>query len=181
MGMFCIFLVGLCFFQMFTMMPVYYKNEVHLNEATIGFVLALNGLIIAFIEMILVYKLERRGDPGVYMIAGAFMIGLSFVLLNLGYSMLLVLISMIVVTFGEMLLFPFMNNFWVNRSTERNRGQYAALYTMSYSLAIVLAPTIASQLATRFGFNILWLFNFFLCSFAAAGFLLLKRRMKHHE
>jgi MFS family permease len=85
--------------------------------------------------------------------------------------------QMIVVTFGEMLLFPFMNNFWVRRSNETNRGQYAAVYTMSFSAAIVLAPTFASQVATWLGFPVLWVINFILCSFATIGFFLLKKRM----
>jgi MFS family permease len=80
-----------------------------------------------------------------------------------------------------MLLFPFMNNFWVKRSSEQTRGQYAAVYTMSFSAAIVLAPTLASQLASRAGFPVLWMVDFFICTFAALGFYLLKKRMFTHE
>jgi MFS family permease len=176
-GMFCIFLVGLCFFQMFNMLTVYYKQQLHLRENVIGAVLALNGLIIAFIEMILVYKLEKKGRGVVYMMLGAFLIGFSFLMLNIAPTFLFVLLQMIIVTLGEMLLFPFMNNFWVNRSNESNRGQYAAVYTMSFSAAIVLAPTFASQIATWFGFSTLWVVNFILCSFAALGYFLLKKRI----
>ncbi|MGZ3917337.1 MAG: MFS transporter, partial [Flavisolibacter sp.] len=53
-GMLCIYLVGVCFFQMFSILPVYFKEQVHLNEATIGWILAMNGLIIALVEMVLV-------------------------------------------------------------------------------------------------------------------------------
>src|SRR5215213_5570905 len=55
LGMFYIFLIGVCFFQMFNMVTVYFKQELHLPENVIGAVLALNGLIIAFVEMVLVY------------------------------------------------------------------------------------------------------------------------------
>jgi predicted MFS family arabinose efflux permease len=177
LGMLYIFLVGVCFFQMFSIIPVYYKEQLHLNEATIGWILAMNGLIIAAIEMVLVYKLENRRNAVLYMMLGAFLIGFAFLILNISSVIHIALISMIVITFGEMLLFPFMNNFWVNRSTENTRGQYAALYTMSFSLAIVLAPTIASQIAARAGFATLWIVDFILCIFAAGGFYLLKKRM----
>jgi len=70
-----------------------------------------------------------------------------------------------------------MNNFWVRRTNEFNRGQYAAVYTMSFSAAIVLAPTFASQVATWLGFPVLWTINFFVCTFAALGYFLLKKRM----
>jgi predicted MFS family arabinose efflux permease len=88
---------------------------------------------------------------------------------------------MIIVTFGEMLLFPFMNNFWVNRSNASNRGEYAAVYTMSFSAAIVLAPTLASQVAARAGFSTLWWVDGILCTFAAIGYYLLKKSIQKHE
>jgi predicted MFS family arabinose efflux permease len=177
MGMFCVFMVGLCFFQLFSIIPVYYKEQLGLNESTIGVVLALNGLIIALVEMVLVYKLENRRNAIIYMMAGAFLIGASFLLLNISHWFGVVLASMLTVTAGEMLLFPFMNNFWVQRSNQRNRGQYAAVYTMSFSSAMVLAPTLASQVAARLGFPVLWVIDFFLCSLAALGYFLLKKRM----
>ena len=177
LGMFYIFLVGICFFQMFSIMTVYFKQHLHLRENVIGAVLAMNGLVIAFVEMILVYKLENRHAALTYMTIGSFLIGLSFVILDISPAFVFVLLQMIVITFGEMLLFPFMNNFWVRRSNESNRGQYAAVYTMSFSAALVLAPTYASQIATLFGFPILWIINFIVCSFATIGFFLLKKRV----
>lgn len=179
-GMFYIFLVGLCFFQLFSILPVYYKERLQLNEATIGWLLALNGLIIAAIEMVLVYKLEKQRNGVVYMMTGAFLIGLSFLLLNTGALLSVALTSVVVVTFGEMLLFPFVNNFWVNRSSEFNRGQYAALYTMSFSGSMVLAPTLAAQVAVHAGYGTLWLIDFFLCIFAALGFYFLKKTLSAH-
>lgn len=179
LGMFYIFLIGVCFFQMFNIVTVYFKQQLHLKENVIGAVLALNGLIIAFVEMVLVYKLENRKDAVVYMTIGTFLIGLSFLAFNISPAFVFVLVQMIIVTLGEMLLFPFMNNFWVKRSNETNRGQYAAVYTMSFSAAIVLAPTFASQVATWLGFGALWVINFIICSVAAFGFFLLKKRMSH--
>ena len=73
-----------------------------------------------------------------------------------------------------------MNNFWVNRSDERNRGQYAAVYTMSFSAAIVLAPTFATQIAEKAGFPVLWLVDCMVCLLGAAGFYILNKRMLAH-
>jgi len=176
-GMFCIFLVGICFFQMASILPVYYREQLHLDKRTIGLLLALNGLIIALVEMVLVYRLEHKLNGLLYMMIGSFLIGVSFLLLEAGPVLSVAVLSMVVITLGEMLLFPFMNNFWVRRSTEHNRGQYAALYTMSFSAAIVLAPTYAAQVATWAGFGALWIANFLICGFAALCFLFLKKRM----
>jgi predicted MFS family arabinose efflux permease len=176
-GMVCIFLVGVCFFQLSSIVPVYFKEQLHLSKASIGLLLAMNGLIIAVAEMVLVYKLENRRHIASYLTMGAFLVGLAFLILDVSPVLGVAIITIIVITIGEMLIFPFMNNFWVKRSSETNRGQYAALYTMSFSAAIVLAPTYSSQVVTRFGFPVLWMVNFVVCGCASLGFLLLKKRM----
>jgi predicted MFS family arabinose efflux permease len=176
-GMFFLFLVALAFFQFFSVIPVYYKTGMGLTEATIGWILAMNGLLIAAFEMVLVYKLENRGHTLLYIMTGALLIAVGFLTLDFGATATIAVLSMVLVTFGEMFLFPFLNNFWVKRSTESNRGQYAAVYSMSFAAATVLAPTLATQVAARMGFPALWLVDFFLCTFAAVGFYFLKKSL----
>ncbi|MEO7767567.1 MAG: MFS transporter, partial [Ferruginibacter sp.] len=48
---------AICFFQMFTTVPVFYKTVLHLSESFIGINMAFNGLLIALFEMIIVFKL----------------------------------------------------------------------------------------------------------------------------
>lgn len=176
-GMFFLFLIALAFFQMFSVIPAYYKNEMHLNEATIGWILAMNGLLIAAIEMVLVYKLEGRKNSLTYIMTGAALIAVSFLFLEAGKAVTVAVVSMIFITFGEMFLFPFMNNFWVKRSGETNRGQYASVYMMAWAGASVLAPTLATQVAARAGFSTLWVVDFLFCAVAAIGFYFLKRSL----
>jgi MFS family permease len=38
--MFCVFLVAFCFLQLFSLVPVYYKEQVHMNESMIGLVIS---------------------------------------------------------------------------------------------------------------------------------------------
>lgn len=179
-AMFLILLISICFFQLFSLVPVFYKEKIGLQESTIGIVLSLNGILIALVEMILVYKLEHKRKGVAYMALGAFLIALSFLILNIYPSLAIVLLSTIVVTFGEMFLFPFINTFWVARSTPYNRGQYAALYGIAFSISQVLAPTLAAQVATVLGFNTLWSINFFICTLAALGFIFLQKQITIH-
>jgi predicted MFS family arabinose efflux permease len=172
--MFCVFLVAICFLQLFSIVPVYFKEQIHMNESAIGMVLALNGVIIVFSEMILVYKLEGKRSTTFYTSIGAIFIGLAFLIFNIAENVIVVLFSMVVITFGEMMLFPFVNTFWTSRSKEHNRGQYAALYTIAFSLAHVLAPTIGSQVVKHFGFSVLWYLVFVICLIASFGFYKLK-------
>jgi predicted MFS family arabinose efflux permease len=175
-GLFCVLIIAICFFQLFSMVPVYYKNIVHLPESVIGLVLALNGLIISLIEMVLVYKIENKKRDTYYMATGAVLIGSSFLLLTIAPSLFIVLAAIVLITFGEMFLFPFTNTFWVSRSQPHNRGQYAALYTMTFALAQVLAPTVAAQIALHWSFATLFRVDFLLCALAASGFYFLRKQ-----
>ncbi|MEK7225014.1 MAG: MFS transporter, partial [Bacteroidota bacterium] len=150
-------LFAACFFQLFTNLPVYFKKNLHFSEPFIGFLMAANGIIIALIEMVLIYKLDGRRKNVVYISTGVFIVGLSFLLLNIPGAAVAVACSMIVlVTFGEILSMPFMNSYWIARTQPGNRGQYAALYTMAWSAAQTLGPMGGAQLAEHSGFNVLW-------------------------
>jgi predicted MFS family arabinose efflux permease len=173
--MFLVFLVAICFLQMFSILPLYYKEVIHMKESTIGMVIGMNGLIIAAIEMVLIYTLEGKRNMYHYMSFGAFLIGLAYLLFNIGGGLLpMVFISMIVITFGEMFLFPFINTFWVSRSKEHNRGQYAGLYTIAFASANVVAPTLGSQVVNLYGFDVWWYVVFAICFVAAICFYLLR-------
>jgi len=177
--MFFVFLSALCFLQVFSMLPPFYTEQFHFSKSLAGIILALNGLIISIFEMVLVYKLEGRGSSIKYISLGAFFIGLSYVILDLPLAVLPVaLFSMLVITIGEMLMFPFVNTFWISRSNQHNRGQYASVYSMSFATAHVLAPTFGSQVIHYAGYKTLWFVVFILCGVAALGFSTFK---KHHS
>jgi len=78
------------------------------------------------------------------------------------------------ITLGEMLSMPFMNTYWISRSGEASRGQYAGLYTVSWATAQVLGPGTGGQLADAFGFTILWWIISGICALSALGFWLLQ-------
>lgn len=169
-------LFACCFFQLFNNLPVYFKKELQFSEPFIGILMAANGIIIALVEMILIYKLEGKRKSTLYISIGVFLVGLSFLMLNIPGAAIPIAISMIVlVTFGEILSMPFMNSYWIARTQPSNRGQYAALYTMAWSAAQTLGPMGGAQLAEYSGFRVLWWTVGGLSIIAAIAFLRLHR------
>ena len=134
-------------------------------------VMALNGVIIAIFEMALVFKLEQRRNIIYYISAGTLLTGLAFVIFNIVPGNEYVAIaSTIIVTLGEMLAMPFMNTYWVNRTNDDNRGQYAGLYTVAWSTAQVLGPFTGSQIVEAASFYTLWWVVGGIAVIAAFGF-----------
>lgn len=169
-------LFACCFFQLFNNLPVYFSKELNFSKPFIGLLMSANGIIIALVEMVLIYKLEGKRNNMIYISMGVFLVGLSFLLLNMPGASVAVAISMIVlVTFGEILSMPFMNSYWITRTQPSNRGQYAALYTMAWSAAQTLGPMGGAQIAEHAGFNILWWTVGGLCIIASFSFWKLYR------
>ncbi len=148
---------GICFFQIFTTFPIFLKTNLQLQEAQIGWVMAMNGLLIAAFEMVLVYSLEHQNKLKLISI-GTFVTGLSFLIFNLfqfdGFSM--AMLSSVIITIGEILAMPFMLSFTMKRSRPSTIGQYASLYTMAYSIAHIAGSYSGSAIADHFGFDVLW-------------------------
>lgn len=169
-------LFATCFFQLFTNLPAYYRNELHFSERFIGLIGAINGLMIAFVEMVLIFKLEGKRANTYFITRGVLLCALAyFIPAWTGGSHLLAIAMVVLVTLGEILSMPFMNSFWISRSSAHNRGQYAGLYTMAWATAQTIGPVFGALLADAFGFKILWWVVGLLLLVAAAGFLRLHR------
>jgi predicted MFS family arabinose efflux permease len=148
-----------CFFQVFTNLPVYFEKELHFTKSFIGMLMAVNGIIIALVEMALVYRLENRGKTALLISGGVGLVGIGFLMLNIpsiGYPAILAFMMIVVITFGEIFAMPFMNSYWIGRTETSNRGQYAGLYTMAWSAAQSLGPLLGAQVAQYAGFKVLW-------------------------
>lgn len=170
-------LFAFCFFQMFTILPVYLKTKLGVAEEEYGMLMAMNGLIIAIMEMVLVYKIERTKHSMHIIKYGVWLVGISFGIYNIiNGNFLVAFFSILIITIGEMLSMPFMNTYWLNRSNDYNRGQYAALYTMAWGTAQIASPSIGGWVAQTYSFSMLWWMVFIITIFAGFGYSWLVKR-----
>jgi len=148
-----------CFFLMFRVVPVFFKEEWHINEATIGLILGVNGLVIALLEMIMISKLENKRSPVFYIVTGVIIVASSFAVLMVPKFLPVIvgLFSVVCFTLGEMFSIPFINTFVIKRSNEFNRGQYAAGYMMCWSVAQIVAPLAGFYIAENYSYNALFI------------------------
>jgi predicted MFS family arabinose efflux permease len=175
-------LYAYCFFQLFSTMPVFYKKELHLSESYIGIVMAANGILIALFEMVIVHNLEGKRNNLHYITRGTMLLAMSYLVFNiLPGAELLAISSMLICTMGEILSMPFMNSYWISRSSNSNRGQYAGLYTVAWSTAQVLGPATGSQIAEHAGFTTLWWVIGGICILTALGFKWLQVKTQNQE
>lgn len=170
------------FFTMFRIAPLFFKEKWHFDEFVIGLILALNGIVIAAFEMIMISSIEKKRSGIFYIIVGVVLIACSYVLLVLPFDIHLTLatIAILFFTFGEMFAMPFINSLVISRSNELNRGLYAAGFTLSWALAQVIGPSVGFLIAERFGYNSLWAGISVILFLCAYGYFQLSR-IKNQE
>jgi predicted MFS family arabinose efflux permease len=152
------FIFAFCFFQMFTTIPVFFREKFNLSVFFIGVLMALNGVIISVFEMITVFSLEGKRPSLHFISSGMLLVAVSFLLLNMPpvNATFIGVMVMIFITFGEIFSMPFMNAWWIGRAQQNNRGQYAALYTVAWASAQAVGPFAGSLIAEYYSFKILW-------------------------
>lgn len=171
-------LFAMGFFQLFTTVPNYMRDELRLNEPFIGAIMAVNGLLIVLIEMVLIYHLEKKNRNMDFIILGLLICALAFPIMLLpGPAELMALGMILMITIGEVITMPFMNTYWTLRSNESNRGQYAGLYTMAWGISQVVGPYVSARIVELSDFRTLYLIITLLFIACALGFQFLKREV----
>jgi predicted MFS family arabinose efflux permease len=161
-GQFWIFVVAMVIFsfvflQLLSTLPIYYDQYHCLSELQIGWLFAGNGILIFLLEMPLVKYFESSRFPAlILVIGGVFLVGLGYVILNLTAWQGILMISMVLLTVGEMLAFPFSNAYAMERSKRGNAGEYMAFYSIAFSLGHVFGHNTGMQLVNKIGFEKTW-------------------------
>lgn len=173
----CWFLNAMVFIQLFYTFPVFCKEELLMSEANFGGLMSFNGILIGVIEMPLIYILAKKRDQMGYIIWGVVLIGMSLVIFNImGFNIYAAVVSMIIFSIGEIINFPLSSSLALGRSNPNNRGQYMGLYSMAFSVGLIIAPLIGFKIAEDFGYAVLWNFMGGLSALATIGLLYLRRQ-----
>lgn len=152
-----VFLMGFIFLQLFTTMPLFYKEIHSLTEVQIGLIMSLNGFLIFLLEMPLIHYIEQKLLNKMRIITWSLVLfSLSFLILNTSLWIGVLIIGMLFITVGEMLAFPFTNNFAMNRAPSGKEGRYLALYSMAFSFAHIFSAKTGMEIIDRFGYAANW-------------------------
>lgn len=175
-------LYGICFFQIVATIPQFLSAHCNYSEATIGWILALNGFLVVLIEMPLITALQKEKNTFRFIIAGTLCIPAAFAMLLTGHCIIIwPVLYILIITLSEILAMPFMMNHSLSQPLKERQGQYSALYSIAFGISLMAAPAVGLGIAGRFGFDAAFYFFSALSVFVAAGFAWLARYMKQVE
>jgi predicted MFS family arabinose efflux permease len=168
-----VFLVGIVFFQVEGPLPLFLVQDLALSPAFYGGLFTLNTVMIVFMEVplnsVTAHWPHRRA-----LTIGAFLFAVGSGAFGFAAGPVLVVISMMVWTFGEMLLFPQASAYVAEIAPPARRGQYMGAYSLAFSLAFAVAPWAGTSSYARFGARSLWVGVFAVGVVSAAMMLLVR-------
>jgi MFS family permease len=151
--------VELVFFQPMAAMPLFLVRDLHFTEAGYGMLSAVNTLIIIFVEVALNLAMSKWSHR--YALAlGAFLVGSGFGALVFVDAVFGAVATVVIWTFGEMILLPASAAYVSDISPPSQSGAYMGVYTMGFSLAFAIGPWLGTQIMETFGSSAVWLGTF---------------------
>ena len=172
-----LFFMGFVFSQIFSTWPLFLDQQNGFSEDYVGFLLAINAIFVAIVEMPIIHRLENK-DPVRVMAVGALFFFVGFSILPLDESFLFAAFSVIIWSIGEILIFPIATGFVANRTKTSNLGKYMGLYNFNFSLSIALGPLAGSWVYTELWPDMLWFLIGILGFFVLGGFKILDLSLK---
>lgn len=164
---FVLFLVGalasaIVFFQHEAALPLYLTRDLALSSTTFGLMFTLNTLLIVLVEVPINLAMARWPHRRALAL-GALLNALGFgaaVLVTPGwgeaaaYGMAL---TVVVWTFGEMILLPGMTAYVTDLAPPGRSGEYLGLYSMAWGIAFATGPAAGTWLYDHAGGRSVWL------------------------
>jgi len=129
--------------QEFTLLPSYLKDNFGILENRTGFIMAVNATLIISLQFF-VAKFIQKFNPMWLMATGAifYIIGISSN--ALGSNMWHFIISIVILTIGELIIAPTSTTFTANYAPVAQRGRYMSFFGLANGVGFGLGPVIGA-------------------------------------
>ncbi|MFF9280100.1 MDR family MFS transporter [Streptomyces griseosporeus] len=173
------FLVALIFQQGFVGLPVA-MGEAGFTPADYGLAVALNGVLIVALQIPVTRFIQHR-DPKRLLVISSLLAGYGFGLTAFAGSVGVFALTVCVWTLAEIVNAPTQTGLVVRLSPAQGRGRYQGMYTMSWSVAALVAPLMSGFVIDRYGADWLWGLCALVGTAAGLGYGALMRRLPGEE
>lgn len=169
------FLVALIFQQGSVGLPVA-MGEAGFTPAEYGMAIAVNGVLIVVLQIPVTRFIEHR-DPRRLLVLSSLLAGYGFGLTAFAGSVGAFALTVCVWTLAEIVNAPTQTGLVVRLSPLHGRGRYQGMYTMSWSVAALVAPLLSGFVIDRVGAEWLWGLCAVVGTVAGLGYGALMRRL----
>ena len=165
---------------MFVLLPVYIKEQFGIPESGFGIMMSTNAFMVVTLQY-LTTRFSRRFRPPPVLAVGAIFYALGAGSVGWGRAFPAFMISMAVLTVGEMLIFPTATALTANLAPPDMRARYMGVYNLTWAVGIGIAPVIGGLLNDQIAPVAMWYGALTLGLAGALGFVWLERSGRRRE
>jgi MFS family permease len=167
--------VQIVFFQHIGALPLFIVEQLEFSKSTFGFLMAINTVMIILIEVPLNDAMRMWPDWKSLML-GAILTGIGFGITIFAYNSYILIFSIVLWTFGEMIFFPSAGNYVAENSPDNMHGEYMGYFQMTFSFSFMIGPLLGTVILEEFGATVVWTGTFLLGMLTAILMLNLKNK-----
>ena len=147
--------VVIVFFQHEGPMPIYLVRDLKLPESFYGSLFTINTLMIVALEVRLNLATAHWPHRRTLML-GSLLYAIGFGAMVVAHSPAMIVATVVVWTFGEMILFPAMSDYVASIAPHAQRGAYMGIYALNFSVAFSFGPWLGTWMLDAWGGLVLW-------------------------
>lgn len=167
-------LAGIAYIMFMVLLPVYAKENFGVVESQYGFIMATNaGMVVLF--QYAVTNLTMRHSRWLVLGAGALFYAAGVGSVALGHGFPAFLLSMVILTIGEMIMMPTATALTADLAPLEMRGRYMSLYSLTFGIGIGIGPVLGGMLNDHISPQSIWIGGMSLALASSLGFTLLAR------
>jgi MFS family permease len=162
-----VFFLNVACFQGESTMPLYLVRDLGLAPSTYGLLFTVNTVLIVLLELPLTHAIGAW-DLRRTLALGALLYATGFGALGLVSGVGGVFATVIVWTFGEMVFSPTASAYVAGIAPDGRRGAYMGVFTATFSLSFIVAPSLGMASLEHFGGRLHWAAVFAVGALATA-------------
>jgi len=167
--------------QMSSTYSVYAQGTVGMSETQIGYLYAINGAMVALLQIPVARFLSARRLFSVLTI-GSLVYVMGYLLAGFAGGFILLAVCMIIVTLGELIASPTLTNLVANLSPEKERGRYMGVFSLFTATGWSLGPAVGGILLDNIiEPMLLWGTLSTIGLVSAVGYALLGRKVRRRD
>jgi MFS family permease len=169
-------IVLLVYQQQYSSFPVYLRETHNINTDLYGLMISISGLQVVLFQFG-ISRLIRKHPPFLMMAFAALFFMAGFGMIGFVRGVVFFLLAVIVITVGEMIMFPTNKSLAAGFAPVAMRGRYMAIYDLGWTIPATIGPAAAGLILDNYNPNYVWHIGGMLCALAAVGFYALHLRL----
>jgi MFS family permease len=167
-------LAGMGYSMLMVLLPVYAKESFGMPESQYGFILATNAAMVVLFQYS-VTKFTMR-FPTLHVLAiGSLFYAVGVGSVALGSTFPAFLVSMIILTVGELIMAPTSTTLTAALAPPDMRGRYMGVYALTWGVSFGIGPVLGGILSDQIAPVAIWYSGLVTGLVAVLGFILLSR------